>query len=183
MKKILFILLALPMLWGCKEEKDDFQDWQAQGKALVEAMINAHGDYDEEAVAELLCGKIWQMDSSLYYDFSFQEITGVTCLSGSNPSGGYVQCYCLLFTEDGRYRRGIREDVESWERQPLFSPVEYNDMGSWSFDPAQRTIRLEREHSASNGRHEITLEALSEESFMWREVTTSCQRVIFKKLQ
>lgn len=182
MKKLLFILLVLPMLWGCKEE-DDFQDWQAQGEALVEAMISAHGDYDEETVAELLCGKIWQMDSSFSYDFSFQEITSVACLNGSNPSGGYVQRYCLLFTEEGQYRRGTREEVESWERQPLFSPPIYTDAGSWSFDPILRTIHLESELSSPNGRHEITLEALSEESFMWREVTTSYRRIIFKVLK
>ncbi len=171
MKKLLFILFALPMLWGCKEkdteEPQPLTEWEQRivdATEVVNQVIADYGDYKAEEVAELLCGKKTFLDSYLEYDTAWQEIIAVSYLEG--------RCYCegynpsnMLFSLDGTVMRS--NYIMNEEGGEEF----YQQVGTWRFLAENRTIELEWTRvDESTYIQTYLLQALSDDCFVWDEL-------------
>lgn len=168
MKKLLFILFALPMLWGCKDKESEIQQpltfWEqliVDATEVVNQVIAEYGDYKAEEVAELLCGKEWSENTGVFYDDSWANVTDAPLLENRPYWPGYSARGPILFSQEGEVL-----EVLHWEEPGVDKESQYT--GAWRFNAESRTIELV--WSLNNGEtwtESYLLQALGEDCFVW----------------
>ncbi len=136
MKKLLFILLALPMLWGCEENSEGKAQQESAPnqqesltkaeKIFAEVMAEA-GNYDATLAEGMLADKEWRENTYARYNDDWSEVIATGMVDGvypPDPPGVEIDpvSYTFQLSSDGD---------AYW--------YEYPDC-AWSFDAENRTL-------------------------------------------
>ncbi len=162
MKKLLFILLALPMLWGCEENSEGKAQQESAPnqqeslteveKFFAEVMAEA-GDYDVTLAEGMLADKEWRENTHARYNDDWSEVIATGIVNGIYPPEPpgveiYHENYTFqLFSNGDAY----------WYEYPECT---------WAFDAEHRTLIFTNKRD-NNVVDIYRIVALSDEWLIW----------------
>ncbi len=170
MKKILFILLALPMLWGCKEDSEEAARRERMAKAekiFAEVMAEA-GDYDVAHAEEMLANTFWQLNTNARYNADWSELIAAGRVDGEYPPpppGAIVDPAIWDFSllSDGRVCLEYPHPEQHYQ--------------TWAFDAETRTLTFIYDYEKSDDVCRVV--ALSDE-WLILEIDREHRRLLFE---
>lgn len=171
MKKLLLILLTLPVLWGCRREP--LADW-----ALMNKELTSHLHYDVDRATELLCKKRWKEELVAQYSEGWKMLKWIS--SPEELNGRTSPVY--LFYSDGTMEVwGIPDGIDKNSSE--------NISAAWSFKPERQflTITFSYDHRETGEEKTLIsryrLKALSEDSMIldsYHNPGEGCYRTLWR---
>ncbi len=161
-RKLLCGLFTICFLVACRDNSVDStpasehkpEDKYAASKSHLAAIIASCGDYDTESVAQLLGGKLWDMDNYYEYDENWEEMTFDLNIDGADGTADYR--YVFLPS-------GVLQDLSVY---PYPYPIDDSDRSkAWTFDPETRRLTID-------GTKNYHLTALGENNLIWDFIST-----------